>query len=136
MDAERRRSLSADAARAGAEITRLGPFSPTLDGGAAAADVALGSGATAFVAFNDLLAIGILQRLERRGVDVPGRISIVGFDDIFGSDFCHPPLTTVTSPAEQAGRMLIDMLLGTCAPGRAVLPTPLHVRDSTGVAAG
>jgi DNA-binding LacI/PurR family transcriptional regulator len=136
MDAERRRSLSADAARAGAEITRLGPFSPTLDGGAAAADVGLGSGATAFVAFNDLLAIGILQRLERRGVDVPGRISVVGFDDIFGSDFCHPPLTTVTSPAEQAGRMLIDMLLGTCAPGRAVLPTPLHVRDSTGVAAG
>jgi DNA-binding LacI/PurR family transcriptional regulator len=136
MDAERRRSLSADAARAGAEITRLGPFSPTLDGGAAAADVGLGSGATALVAFNDLLAIGILQRLERRGVDVPGRISVVGFDDIFGSDFCHPPLTTVTSPAEQAGRMLIDMLLGTCAPGRTVLPTPLHVRDSTGVAAG
>jgi DNA-binding LacI/PurR family transcriptional regulator len=136
MDAERWRSLSADAARAGVEITRLGPFSPTLDGGAAAADVGLGSGATAFVAFNDLLAIGALQRLERRGVDVPGRISVVGFDDIFGSDFCHPPLTTVTSPAEQAGRMLIDMLLGTCAPGRAVLPTPLHVRDSTGVAAG
>jgi LacI family repressor for deo operon, udp, cdd, tsx, nupC, and nupG len=53
-------------------------------------------------------------------------------NDIFGSDFCHPPLTTVTSPAEQAGRMLVDMLMGTCAPGRAVLPTPLHVRDSTG----
>jgi hypothetical protein len=38
----------------------------------------------------DLLAIGALQRLERRGVDVPGEISVVGHDDIFGSDFCHP----------------------------------------------
>ena len=39
---------------------------PTLDQGTAAADVGLGSGATALVAFNDLLAIGMLQRLRRR----------------------------------------------------------------------
>ena len=44
---------------------------------------------------------------------MPERVSVVGFDDIFGADFCHPPLTTVTSPAEPAGRTLIDLLLGT-----------------------
>jgi DNA-binding LacI/PurR family transcriptional regulator len=63
---------------------------------------------------------------------------VVGFDDIFGSDFCHPPLTTVTAPVEQAGRMLIDLLLGTRDVqhmARIVLPTVLRVRDSTGPAA-
>ena len=89
------------------------------------------------MAFNDLLAIGILRRLEHRGVGVPGAISVVGFDDIFGADFCHPPLTTVASPAEQAGRALIDLLLeGDHGQRdlRIVLPTRLRVRDSTGPA--
>ena len=134
-DAERWRALSAHARRAGASIARLGPFSPTVDHGSAAADVGLASGATALVAFNDLLAIGILRRLEHRGVGVPGEISIAGYDDIFGADFCHPPLTTVASPAEQAGRALIDLLLdGQRAQRdlRIVLPTQLRVRDSTG----
>ena len=82
--------------------------------------------------FNDLLAIGVLQRLQHLGIDVPGYVSVVGFDDIFGSDFCHPPLTTVTAPVEQAGRTLIDLLLHTRDVQRAphiVLPTVLRVRD-------
>jgi DNA-binding LacI/PurR family transcriptional regulator len=48
-------------------VARLGPFAPTLDGGPAAADAGLASGATALVAYNDLLAIGVLRRLEERG---------------------------------------------------------------------
>ena len=85
------------------------------------------------MAFNDLLAIGVLRRLERLGVAVPGAVSVVGFDDIFGADFCHPPLTTVTSPAEEAGRALIDLLLGTAAGDAAsCCPPTLRVRDSTG----
>ena len=69
-------------------------------------------------------------------------MSVVGFDDIFGSDFCHPPLSTVTAPVEQAGRTLIDLLLGPRDVQRdvqraphIVLPTVLRVRDSTGPAA-
>ena len=136
-DGERSRALSMFAERAGIEVIRRGPFAPTLEGGSAAADIGAASGTTALVAFNDLLAIGVLQRLQHLGIDVPGYVSVVGFDDIFGSDFCHPPLTTVTAPVEQAGRTLIDLLLHTRDGQRApqiVLPTVLRVRDSTGPA--
>ncbi len=136
-DRERWRALSTFAERAGITLTKRGPFAPTLEGGSAAADIGAASGTTALVAFNDLLAIGVLQRLQHLGIDVPGHVSVVGFDDIFGSDFCPPPLTTVTAPVEQAGRTLIDLLLGPRDVQRApriVLPTVLRVRDSTGPA--
>jgi DNA-binding LacI/PurR family transcriptional regulator len=132
---ERWSGLSENAARLGVDIVRLGPFMPTLDQGTAAADVGLGSGATALVAFNDLLAIGILQRLRRRNVDVPGAISVVGHDDVFGADFCQPSLTTVHTDVEHAGRTVVDLVLGRIlsrpdAP--IVIPAQLVVRDSTG----
>ncbi|MDT7705512.1 MAG: hypothetical protein QOG20_1119 [Pseudonocardiales bacterium] len=130
-DAERGQALERHSAAAGIAFTRLGPFSPTVDHGEAAADVGIASGATALIAFNDLLAIGVLRRLEHLGIAVPADVSVVGYDDIFGSDFCHPPLTTVTSPSEQAGRALIDVLLGSRHDARVVLPTSLRVRDST-----
>lgn len=137
VNGERSRALSQFADRAGIKMITRGPFAPTREGGSAAADIGAASGTTALVAFNDLLAIGVLQRLQHLGTEVPRDVSVVGFDDIFGSDFCHPPLTTVTAPAEQAGRMLIDLLLGTPGTQRApqiVLPTVLRVRDSTGPA--
>src|SRR5258705_4028259 len=100
---ERWRTLSENAARLGVEIVRLGPFMPTLDQGSAAAYVGLGSGATALVAFNDLLAIGILQRLRRRKVDLPRAISRLGHDDIFGAYLFQPSLATVHSELQDAG---------------------------------
>lgn len=129
-------ALTAEATRAGVVLVRLGPFAPTLDGGPAAADAGLASGATALVAYNDLLAIGVLRRLEERGIPVPETLSVTGFDDIFGTDFCHPPLTTVTAPTEEAGRALVDVLLGGRAQDaeRTVLPVRLRVRGSTGPA--
>ncbi|HET7477518.1 MAG TPA: LacI family DNA-binding transcriptional regulator [Dermatophilaceae bacterium] len=134
-DAQRWAALSHSARQSGAEVVRCGPFSPTLDSGSAAADVGMASGATALVAFNDLMAIGVLRRLERLHVEVPGQVSVVGHDDIFGADFCHPALTTLASPAEQAGRSLVDLLLGvrrSATAARVVLPGELRVRDSTG----
>jgi LacI family transcriptional regulator len=125
----------------GVTARRVGPFSPKKTAGAAAADAVLTTGATACIAFNDLLAIGMLMRLRERGVRVPEDLSIVGCDDIFGADFCNPPLTTLTAPIEQAGRVAVSMLLArldptAAAPGRqvATLPTHLTVRSSTGPA--
>lgn len=134
-------ALSAAAQERGVEVVRLGPFAPRTYSGAAAADALVHSGATAGIAFNDLIAIGMLQRLQARGVRVPEDISIVGCDDIFGADFCSPPLTTVTAPVEQAGRVAVSMLLSQINPGagslprsHSVLPTHLTIRGSTGPA--
>lgn len=124
----------------GVEAIRLGPYPPKQTSGAAAADALLTSKASACLAFNDLLAIGMLRRLQSRGVNVPQDVSIVGCDDIFGADFCNPPLTTITAPKEQAGRVATSMLLGRLEHGElaarqaAALPTHLTVRESTGIA--
>jgi DNA-binding LacI/PurR family transcriptional regulator len=132
-DGERWRALSEHAAAAGIRIVRCGPFAPTLDGGPAAADVGLATGATALIAFNDLLAIGVLRRLAERGVSVPADVSVVGYDDIFGADFCSPTLTTVAGPVDEAGRMLVDVLQAGRTPAPVItLPTLLRIRNSTG----
>ena len=94
---------AAAAEERGVDVCRLGPFAPKTQSGAAAADAAVHSGVTACIAFNDLIAIGMLQRLRERGIRVPEDMSVVGCDDIFGADFCNPPLTTMASPIEQAG---------------------------------
>ena len=122
-------------------VQRIGPFPPTMTGGAAAADAALGTGATAAVAHNDLLAIGVLRRCAERGVSVPGDLSVVGYDDIFGADFCSPPLTTLAGQFGESGRTAVDMLLamrdrhGVRPPrDRVVLPSHLAIRQSSGPA--
>ncbi len=76
------------------------------------------------------------QRLRKRGLRVPEDMSIVGCDDIFGADFCNPPLTTLSSPIEQAGRVAVSVLLAQLNPlagGRK--PQPLghaHAPHSQG----
>ncbi|MDQ0425901.1 LacI family DNA-binding transcriptional regulator [Cellulomonas iranensis] len=110
-DRRRREALVPAAERLGVELVVHGPYSPVRDSGPAAADAALAAGVTAVMAFNDLLAFGILERLDALGVDVPGRMSVTGCDDIFGSDLVRPALTTVRSPVERAGRMAADLLL-------------------------
>jgi LacI family repressor for deo operon, udp, cdd, tsx, nupC, and nupG len=139
-DAVRWRALSAAGRRLELSVTRLGPFLPVMESGAAAADAAIVQGATAVVAFNDLLAIGALRRFVGRGLRVPEDVSVLGCDNIFGADFCSPPLTTITALVEDAGRSAVDLLLtalessaGEGPRGRIVLPTHLEVRASTGI---
>ena len=137
--ARRWSGLRRAASRAGLRATRFGPYSPTLGGGPAAADAVLAAKATAAVCHNDMLAIGVVRRLTQRGIDVPGQLSVVGFDNIFGSELCSPPLTTLAERTEDAGARAIQ-LLGQLAyqriaePPPTVLPTELVVRGSTGPA--
>jgi len=136
---KRWRAMRSTAERLGIEVCRTGAFVPKTTSGAAAADALLNSGATAAIAFNDLLAIGMLTRFRERNVRVPDDVSVVGFDNIFGADFCNPPLTTLTLPIEQAGRVAVSMLLANLAPvgpksprRSVLLSTHLTVRESTG----
>ncbi len=66
---------------------------------------------TAIFAANDQLALGLLRAFTEAEVDVPGRVSIIGFDDIEGADYFNPPLTTVRQPFEALGRTCMELLL-------------------------
>lgn len=137
-NARRWQALQATAAELDIDLRRSGPWMPHADAGATAADAVVGE-ATACIVFNDVLAIGMLRRLRERGVRVPEDLSIVGCDDVFGADFCEPPLTTVAAPIEEAGRVAVTMLLDRIAGTgsgrtRAILPTYLRARRSSGPA--
>jgi len=137
-----------DALRTGAEargmtIASIGPVEPTIDGGRGALARVIASRATAIIAYNDIMAIGLLRAAGEHGVLVPGVFSILGFDDIFGSDFTSPALTTVRSPLAAAGRYAVRKALelagaveadDAAAVEAATLETELVIRGSTGSA--
>ena len=82
------------------------------------------------------MAFGAIHELRRLGLDVPGDVSVVGFDDLFLSEAFYPPLTTVSQPRTDIGRaamkMLLDMMSGGLAPRQPVMmPTTLKVRGTT-----
>jgi DNA-binding LacI/PurR family transcriptional regulator len=128
------------------DLVDLGRFAPRYSSGLAAADLLLASRATAVVVYNDLIALGVLNRLASRGVDVPGQISVIGHDDIPFAAIAHPPLTTVALSTERAGRSAVELLLSLLEresdPDRTDRAFPLHrtmpshllVRATTGVA--
>jgi LacI family transcriptional regulator len=125
------------AKRLGATAQRLGPFAATYQSGAGAADALLAGRATAAIAFNDMIALGMLARFRDRGVPVPGQVSVIGFDDVFAARTCSPPLTTLAAPVENLGRTSVRLLLDdtTADAGRhgpVLLPSHLVVRGSTG----
>lgn len=66
---------------------------------------------TAVFLANDRLAIGFLRAMRERGIEVPGRISVVGFDDLDESAFVSPPLTTLKQNFEQLGSRAMKLLL-------------------------
>lgn len=139
---DRLEGLEAAAPPLDVELRPVGNFPPQFEGGVAAADLVIASGATAVIAYNDIVAFGLLSRFGARGVVVPRDISVVGCDDIAMSAMVHPPLTTVAMPTEQAGReavgLLIEILNGTVDPESVSreLPVQLIVRESTGLPRG
>ena len=134
-------ALRSAAADLGVRADRVGPFTPRVSQGGAAADAGLHTGATAIVAHNDLLAIGVVQRLAQRSVHVPDDVSVVGFDDIFAADLCTPRLTTLGGAHAEVGRAAVEILLDAVSPvatrstpARVVLPSELVLRSSTSTA--
>lgn len=137
---QRLQGLRPAAEEAGLELVELGSFPPHFGSGVAAADLALAAGVTGVMAYNDIVALGLLSRFSARGIAVPDQISVVGCDDIALSAMCNPSLTTIGLPQEQAGRAAVNLLIklfDESQPADAVdieLETQLVVRASTGPA--
>lgn len=95
----------------------------------------IGSGTAVFVS-NDLMAMGLLKALRERGLDVPGDVSVVGFDDVPEAGYLYPALTTVRQDFAALGQLIMQkVLVAVEEPGTATedtpIPTQLIVRDST-----
>lgn len=140
VDRRRLTVLRRHAGRRDIEVITVPRVPPTVAGGAQAWAHALRSGASAIIAFNDLMAMGMLRSAASDGVAVPGQVSICGFDDIFGADLTSPALTTVRAPLDVAGQRAVRLLLAQLdgeqpeAQDTQPFPTELVVRGSTGPA--
>ena len=67
---------------------------------------------TALFAYNDISALGAMRAFQEAGLRVPQDISVIGFDDIQGSAYSTPSLTTVRQPLAHMGRLAAETLLG------------------------
>ena len=82
-----------------------------------------------------MTAIGVINALRQRGLEVPRDISVAGYDDLEMASFYYPRLTTVRQPTYQVGKRAVNMLLRLIRGHRVepeILQPELVVRDSTG----
>ena len=90
---------------------------------------------TAVFAGNDQMALGFMHACRELGLDVPGDISVVGFDDIPEAAHFAPPLTTIRQNFAEVGRRAISVLLaelnGITEHDHAPVPAELIVRETT-----
>lgn len=139
MNTERWNLLMKNAVKAGMTIVEIGPNDPTLEAGRLAVDRIKAAGVTAVVTYNDVMGIGLLREAIAQGVKIPEDLSIIGFDNIFGSDFTSPPLTTVQMDLQQSGKDGVTALMNLLDDedlGPEGIPAPGHeasllVRGST-----
>jgi LacI family transcriptional regulator len=85
----------------------------TRDAGRSAAKELLGRAERpdAIACANDLIAIGALDAARALGLDVPGELAVIGYDDIDAASLVFPALTTVVNPAREVGRACGEVLL-------------------------
>lgn len=138
-NAERLRGVAeALAADGSVRIDVLAGGSRAEDGDEAAEAVrdAARDGVTAVIAFNDLVALGLMTRLRELGVDVPGDLSVAGFDDVPMSRYATPRLTSMSVPRAEMGAQVWARLRTLMAGGpiaHSVFYRPrLEARESTG----
>jgi LacI family transcriptional regulator, galactose operon repressor len=93
---------------------------------------------TAIFAVNNIVAVGVVEAARERGVEIPGELALVCFDDIEHVSRLYPFLTVMAQPAETFGTIAAQLLLDRIAGRvrerrrRVVLPADLVVRQSSG----
>jgi LacI family transcriptional regulator len=110
---DRRDGFVAGLAEAGLSPVSVEAGDFTRDGGYAAAEGLLDRHAEVDCVFavNDVMAVGAMSAFRARGVDVPGRLGVAGFDDIATLRDVWPGLTTVRLPLEQMGRRALELAI-------------------------
>jgi LacI family transcriptional regulator len=90
----------------------------------------------AVFAGDDDLAVSVVSALQGAGLNVPGDVAVVGFDDQRFASLMVPPLTTIHAPTEEVGRVagqqLLRLLQGQPADQETILPTNVIIRQSCG----
>ncbi|MBS0254018.1 MAG: LacI family DNA-binding transcriptional regulator [Proteobacteria bacterium] len=93
---------------------------------------------TALICANDDMAAGALLALHKLGIDIPGQVSVAGFDDTPVSEIVWPPLTTVHQPVKTIAQRAVEQLVAAIGlgrerlePGFEVVPYRLVLREST-----
>ncbi|ACQ78856.1 transcriptional regulator, LacI family [Beutenbergia cavernae DSM 12333] len=134
---QRRHAVEQTAERLGLTLVQHGPFEPQVQSGVHAADLVLAGEATGVIAYDDLIALGVLARVAERGLRVGTDLSVIGVDDSPMSAMAYPTLTSVHVPGTEAGVTAVDTLLALIdepdsGPGHVTLETQLVVRSSTG----
>ena len=91
---------------------------------------------TAIITASDSQMVGVLDVVRKRGINVPGELSLVGFDNITEMGLSEPRISTVAQPLDKVGKLAAEEVhsrLTTDAPARTItIPMELIVRESTG----
>jgi LacI family transcriptional regulator len=131
-----RQALGAAGLEVAQDLVLVGAYDPAVSRQRARQLLTRPDPPTAIFAANDMSALATMDLAAELGLDVPGDLSVVGFDNIPESALATPPLTTVSQPVRQMGRRAIELLLQLVrgepvAASHITLPTELIVRRST-----
>lgn len=129
---ERLRAVQRASKKAAVDFHVFPVATPTFEAATAVVDDVLATDATAVLAFNDQMALGVISALAERRIRVPGDVSVIGCDDVPMATMTSPALTTIRMPAGEAGARAVQMLH---RPAQvASLAAEFVIRGSTGSA--
>jgi len=108
-------------------------------GGQAAGERLLDAGATGILCGSDILALGVISAVRKRGLAVPADLSVIGNDGAAFTNYTDPPLTTIRQPLEQMAQTAVNLLVRQIdgervSPKELLFEPELVVRASTGPA--
>lgn len=134
VNSRRRTLLRASLATRGLDLTDLGDHEATIDSGQHAAAAVVVAAADAVVAFDDVLALGVIDGLTEHGKHVPDDVGVVAFDNLDQSAIVRPSISSIAADPGQIAAAAAR-ILGASAPGqlRAIsdsVEATLHIRAS------